>query len=328
MDGLVLAVYQLKTAVGYKALRHTDALGGLVVLQNRGHDARQGKGRTVQRVAELGLLVRRTAVTALQTVGLIGVEIGYRRYLQPALLSLGIYLEIVADGAGETLVAAAEQQNAVGELELLQQTFHMIQHLLVALLRVLGGVYADYLYLRELMQTVQTAHVLAVGTGLAAETLGVGAVLDGQVLLVEYHVAVYVGHGHLGGGNEVEVVHLAVVHLTFLVGQLAGTVAGSGVHHGGGHQFGIAGFPCLIEEEIDKSALQTGALADVYRKTGTGDFHTEVEVYQIVFFGKLPVGKLGGLQVQLPTVSVPSHSFRLLFTTWLSSAALPSGTSS
>ena len=53
---------------------------------------------------------------------------------------------------------------------------------------------------------------------------------------------------------------------------------------------------------------------------------------RLYFFASSQCGSFAsafsGLRVQLPTVSVPSHSFRLLFTTILSSAATPSGTSS
>ena len=71
--------------------------------------------------------------------------------------------------------------------------------------------------LRELVQTVQSAHVLTVATSLSAETLGVGAVLDGQLLLVENHVAIDIRHRHLSRWNQIEVIHLAVVHLSFLI---------------------------------------------------------------------------------------------------------------
>ena len=78
--------------------RNLDAIFCLVVLQQGCHDAGQGKSRTVQCVTELWFLAAFWAITALQAVGLIGVEIGYRRYLQPASLGLGIDFEVIADG--------------------------------------------------------------------------------------------------------------------------------------------------------------------------------------------------------------------------------------
>ena len=44
----------VEAQVGHQALGHEDAVGGLVVLEDGGHDARQGEGRAVEGVAELG----------------------------------------------------------------------------------------------------------------------------------------------------------------------------------------------------------------------------------------------------------------------------------
>ena len=91
-----------------------DAVGVLVVLQEGSHDAGQGEGGAVEGVAELGLLGVGTTITALEAVGLIGVEIADGAYFQPTLLCLAIDFEVIADSAGEALVAAAQTQDAVG----------------------------------------------------------------------------------------------------------------------------------------------------------------------------------------------------------------------
>ena len=57
--------------------RDTDALFRLVVLQDGGYDTRQGKSRAVERMAKGDFLVLCTAVTAMETVRLVGVKIGY-----------------------------------------------------------------------------------------------------------------------------------------------------------------------------------------------------------------------------------------------------------
>ena len=72
-----LLINNIKSKIRSQALGHDDAVGRLVVLQQGGDDARQGKGRAVQRVAELGLLGCCVAVAALQAVSLIGVEVRY-----------------------------------------------------------------------------------------------------------------------------------------------------------------------------------------------------------------------------------------------------------
>ena len=167
----------------------------------------------------------------------------------------------------------------------------MVQHLLVGLFAVLRLVNAHQFHFGELVQTVQAAHVLAVGTGLAAEALRVGAVLDGELLLVQNHVAVDVRHGDFGGRNQVEVIHFAMVHLTLLVGQLARAVAGSGVHHGRRHNLRVARFACFVQEEVDEGALQLCAFALIDGEAGTGNLHAQVEVYQVILLGKFPVGQ-------------------------------------
>ena len=73
----LFVVDDIKTAIRYEGLRDANAFLCLVVLQQGGHDARQGQGRAVQRVAELGLLGSLRTVAALQAVGLVGVEIAH-----------------------------------------------------------------------------------------------------------------------------------------------------------------------------------------------------------------------------------------------------------
>ena len=73
-----LVVEHLEAAVGHEDLRHADALRGLVVLDDGGHDARQGEGRAVERVAELDLLGVGMAEAAVEAVGLVAAEIGHR----------------------------------------------------------------------------------------------------------------------------------------------------------------------------------------------------------------------------------------------------------
>ena len=80
-----------------------------------------------------------------------------------------------------------------------------------------------------------------------------------------------------------------MVHLSFLIRKLTGTEAGSGIYHGRRHDFHITGFACLIQEEVYQSTLQLSALSFINRKTGTCNLHTQVEVYQIIFFSQFPM---------------------------------------
>jgi hypothetical protein len=112
-------------------------------------------------VAEFGLLVG-IAITALQTISLIAVEVRNRRYLEPTLLSLGVYLEVEAESCSKAHVTTTKTENTVWEFEFLQKTLNVLKHLLVRLFTVLGSIDADDLNLRELVQAVKATHVLTV----------------------------------------------------------------------------------------------------------------------------------------------------------------------
>ena len=157
------------------------------------------------------------------------------------------------------------------------------------------------------MQTVQTTHILTVGTSLPTETLRIGAILDRQLLLIQNHVTVDIGHGHLCGRDQVKVIHLAVIHLSLLVGQLTCAIAGSGIHHRRRHDLGIACVACLVEEEIDQRPLQTCALSLIDGETGTGDLHTQVEINQVILLRQLPVGQCVLGQLSLHATHLLHH---------------------
>ena len=60
---------------GLEGRRDADTFRRLVILEERCYDARESECRAVKGMAELHFLVLRTAVTALEAVRLIGVEI-------------------------------------------------------------------------------------------------------------------------------------------------------------------------------------------------------------------------------------------------------------
>ena len=102
-----LSVDDVESGVFAQAFGNDYAVGGLVVLEHCGHDAGQGQGRAVEGVAQMGFLVV-AAVTAFEAVGLVRLEVGYRRYLKPAFLCAGPYFEVECYGRGEAHVAAAQ----------------------------------------------------------------------------------------------------------------------------------------------------------------------------------------------------------------------------
>ena len=142
-----LLVYDIKSAIGNQRSRNLYAVLCLVVLKQRSYDTRQGECRAVKGVTKLCLLCLSITITTLQTVCLVCVEVRYRRYLEPTFLCFGIYLKVLAYIRCKRLVATAEKQYAVGQLQLLQESFYVCKHFLVTLLRVLGLVDTYYLYL-------------------------------------------------------------------------------------------------------------------------------------------------------------------------------------
>ena len=263
----------------------------MIVFEQSGNDTGQRECGAVEGVTEGHFLILGAAVTALESVSLIGVEVGGGRNFEPAVLRFGIHLEIVAECRRERHVSATESEDTVRQFEFLEETLYVLEHLFVRSVGMLGSVDADNLNLGELVQTVQPTHIFAIRACLATETLGISAVLDGQVLLVDDDVPVEVGDGHLGSRYKVEVVHLAVVHLSLFVGELPSAITGSLIDHSGWHDFGVSGFVRLSEEEIDECALEACTCADIDGEPCAGDFDSEVEIDQVVFLCKLPVGQ-------------------------------------
>ena len=85
-----------------------------------------------------------------------------------------------------------------------------------------------------------------------------------------------------------------MVHLTFLVGQLTRAVTRCSIDHCRRHNLGISALAGFVEEEVDQCTLQPRSLADVDRKTSTGNLYAEVKVDEVVFLGKFPVGQWVG----------------------------------
>ena len=209
------------------------------------------------------------------------------------MLCLAIDFKVIAECGCEGHISSGETENTIREFELLEQTFHVCQHLFVRSVGMLRRVNTHDLDLRELMQTVQATYILAVRTCLATETLRISAVLNRQLVLVDDHIAVDIRYRHLSGRDEIEVIHLAVVHLALFVGQLTRSVPRSSVHYGRRHDLRVTGFVCLGEEEIDERTLETSTLTDINRETCARDLHTEVEVNEVVFLSEIPVREFG-----------------------------------
>ena len=79
--GVFLLLYHVATHIWLQCCWDADAFWCLVVFEKGSHDTRESESRAVKCVAESNFLVLCAAVTTVQTVGLVGVEIRCRRYL-------------------------------------------------------------------------------------------------------------------------------------------------------------------------------------------------------------------------------------------------------
>ena len=84
--------------------------------------------------------------------------------------------------AGKAHVAAAQAQHAVGEVQLLEQAFHVGQHGFQGIVALVGLRDLHNFHLVELVQAVEAAHVGAPGAGLAAEAGRVAGHAHGQLV--------------------------------------------------------------------------------------------------------------------------------------------------
>ena len=65
----------LTAHVGLQSFGNADAVGRLEILEERGHNARQGERRSVECVAKLDLFVFGTTIAAVKSVGLVAIEV-------------------------------------------------------------------------------------------------------------------------------------------------------------------------------------------------------------------------------------------------------------
>ena len=153
-----------------------------------------------------------------------------------------VHFKVESDGRSEAHVAAAKAKDVPGQFQFFEQALNVVLHFFKGCVRVFRFFDADDFHFVELVQTVEAAYVFTVGTGFATEAGRVCTVLLRKILFFENHVTVDVGHRNFGSRNQVEVVEVAVVHLSFLVRKLSCTVAGCLVYNVRRLSFQIACF--------------------------------------------------------------------------------------
>ena len=76
----------------------------------------------------------------------------------------------------------------------------------------------------ELVQTVQSAHILTVRACLAAETGRISTAFDREIFFVKNLVSENIGYGNLGCRYQEKVVEVGMIHVSLLVRKLSGAV--------------------------------------------------------------------------------------------------------
>ena len=177
----------------------------------------------------------------------------------------------------------------VRQFELLAQPLHMVQHLLQRAIRMLGLIDTHEFHLIKLMQTIQSPHILAITAGLATKASRISAALDRQIFLIENLIAENIRDRHFGRRNQIEIIHLGMIHLPLFIRQLPRSITRSLVYHKRRLYLQIARLACLIQEECFQRTLQARHLTDIHRKTRTGDLNAEIKINQIIFLTQIPV---------------------------------------
>src|SRR5207253_7926624 len=117
-----------------------------------------------------------------------------------------------------------------------------------------------------------------------------GAQADGQMLGLQRFIAVDIGHRNFGGGNQPEIVVLALEQIGGEFRKLAGSVKALRVHQKGREHFGVAVATRVdIQKKIDQRALQARAHPPVERETRAGDLGGAVEIQDAQSGTQVPV---------------------------------------
>src|SRR5574344_170619 len=119
------------------------------------------------------------------------------------------------------------------------------------------------------MQTVQSANVFSVRTCFTTEACRICTAFDREVFFFKDDIAENICYRNFRRRNKIEVVHFAMIHLSFLVWQLSCSVTRILVYDKWRLNFKITALACLFKEECFQSTLQTSHFAYVNRESCT-----------------------------------------------------------
>ena len=174
------------------------------------------------------------------------------------------------------------------------------------------------------------AGILAGRSGFGAEARRISGERDGEAGFFEDFVAVEVGDGDFGGGDEPVVVILefaaadglrigvgAAEEILGELGQLAGAEEALAVDHEGRQDFGIAVLPGVqVEHEGDEGALEAGACAHVNRKARARELGGAFQVEDAEGFAEFPVRLWKKIKNWLLAPDLNRFVILIRFTNW------------
>src|SRR5260221_2780343 len=199
-------------------------------------------------------------------------------------------LDVVRLGRAEADIAGAKFYDAIVQAEQLQHLLRIRRQRLQFRKGSLRRGDLHQLDLVELVHANEPARAEDRSAGLASEARRVGDVANRQLIEAQDFLAMKIGHGHLGGGREVEIVALAAVELFLEFGELGRADESLGIHEKRRTHLGVTVFAGVqIEQEIDQRPLQPRTGTDVEGKSAAADLRGALEIEKAEFFTELDV---------------------------------------
>ena len=236
----------------------------------------------------LGLDVTAKADLGPARLELLAVRAG--RDLAVCALTREPDLEIVGLGRGEPEVSRRKRDDAIRELEPLQDLLRVRREPLECLVGAFGLGDLRQLHLVELMLADEAADVLAVGARFAPEAGSVGAVGEREVSGLEDLAGMQVRHGDFRGRNQVVVGPGELEEVRLELRKLPGTEQALGVHDDRRQDLRIAPLARVeVHHERDQGPLEKGAGAFQNGEPRPCELRGALEVEDAELLAELPV---------------------------------------
>src|SRR5581483_5044519 len=254
-------------------------VGLLVILDDLQPRAADRQAAAVQCMHELGFSFAIGAEPNVSAPRLESFEIRTRRNLAEQLLPRQPDFNVVRLGGRETHVSRTQHDDPIVQSEPLQYRFSVVRELLVLFVGFVRARELHQLHFLKLVLADDATHVLAVGTGFAAETWSVRGERDGQPRAIEHFVAVEIRDRHFRSRDQPQVRPLALEGIAGEFRQLSGTVHGIGVHEVRREDLGISVLARVqVEHEVGESAFELRTQVPIDREARAGKLGGTLEI--------------------------------------------------